>query len=81
MNMGKKYKKAMYVQYTDDTYSTKVPHDPNLGSMGPTIRAEVGLICAMSLPFIHTGALIRIVNTLYKPLQSLACLTSGVLCL
>jgi len=41
MYIGKKYKKAVYRRYTDKTFQTEIPHDPNLGFMGPTIRAEV----------------------------------------
>lgn len=42
MYIGKKYKKAVYRRFTDDTYTVRMQHDPNLGFMGPTIRAEVG---------------------------------------
>ncbi|XP_076807003.1 hephaestin-like protein [Clavelina lepadiformis] len=42
MYIGKVYKKAVYRRYTDDSFETAMPHDPNLGFMGPTLRAEVG---------------------------------------
>ncbi|KAL1925828.1 uncharacterized protein VTP21DRAFT_711 [Calcarisporiella thermophila] len=40
--IGKKYKKAVYRAYSDATFSTQLPHDPVLGLLGPTIRAETG---------------------------------------
>nr|XP_009861868.1 hephaestin-like protein isoform X2 [Ciona intestinalis]XP_026695027.1 hephaestin-like protein isoform X1 [Ciona intestinalis] len=40
MYIGKRYKKAVFRAYTDSTFSEALPHDPNLGFMGPTIRAE-----------------------------------------
>ena len=40
--IGHVYRKALYRQYTDATFQTRVPADPNLGLLGPVIRAEVG---------------------------------------
>ena len=43
--IGGRYKKAMYVEYTDDTFTTKANRTPSqmhLGFLGPVIRAEVG---------------------------------------
>jgi manganese oxidase len=40
--IGDTYRKALYRQYTDATFRTPVPADPNLGMLGPVIRAEVG---------------------------------------
>ena len=43
--IGKVFKKAIYREYTDDTFSTLKPRAPeweHLGLMGPLIRAEVG---------------------------------------
>lgn len=43
--VGSKYKKALYVEYTDDTFTTKKERTDewkHLGFMGPAIRAEVG---------------------------------------
>jgi hephaestin len=41
--IGSTYLKAVYVQYTDDTYTTKVaPAIDHLGVMGPILRARVG---------------------------------------
>ena len=43
--IGSKYHKALYVEYTDATFSTKVRRpveDEYLGFQGPVIRAEVG---------------------------------------
>ena len=44
MYIGKVYKKAVYRRYTDDSFETAMPHDPNLGFMGPTLRAEVNRV-------------------------------------
>jgi len=33
----------VFRRYTDQTFQTKVPHDPNLGFMGPILRAHVSL--------------------------------------
>src|SRR4051794_3831372 len=43
--IGSTYKKALYRQYTDATFSRLQPKDPrweHTGFLGPTIRAEVG---------------------------------------
>lgn len=43
--IGTKYKKALYREYTDDSFTTLKPRDADwehLGWMGPLIRAEVG---------------------------------------
>ena len=43
--IGGRYKKAMFVEYTDDTFTTKVNRtasEMHLGFLGPVIRAEVG---------------------------------------
>ncbi|KAF0981937.1 hypothetical protein FDP41_011798 [Naegleria fowleri] len=40
--LGNKVQKARYIQYTDSTFTTKVPQPKHLGILGPVIRAEVG---------------------------------------
>ncbi|XP_072029142.1 hephaestin-like protein [Amphiura filiformis] len=43
--IGGSYKKAVFVEYTDNTFSTKVvrgQEEEHLGFLGPIIRAEVG---------------------------------------
>uniref|UniRef100_A0A8D2N822 ferroxidase n=1 Tax=Zonotrichia albicollis TaxID=44394 RepID=A0A8D2N822_ZONAL len=40
--VGSTYKKAVYKQYTDSTYTTEIPKPAWLGFLGPVIRAEVG---------------------------------------
>jgi hephaestin len=43
--IGSKYKKALYRQYTDATFTKLAPKDPrwdHTGFLGPVIRAEVG---------------------------------------
>ena len=43
--IGTKYKKALYREYTDETFTTLKPRAPeweHLGFLGPLIRAEVG---------------------------------------
>lgn len=40
--IGHVYRKALYRGYTNATFTTKVPADPQLGMLGPVIRAEVG---------------------------------------
>lgn len=40
--VGSVYKKSVYKQYTDSTYTTEVPKPGWLGFLGPIIRAEVG---------------------------------------
>lgn len=39
--IGSVYKKAVYRQYTDETYSTEIPKPGWLGFLGPILRAEV----------------------------------------
>ncbi|RXN25751.1 hephaestin 1 [Labeo rohita] len=39
---GSVYKKALYRQYTDESYSTEIPKPDWLGFLGPILRAEVG---------------------------------------
>lgn len=40
--IGKTYKKALYVQYTDETFKKTVDKPVWLGFLGPIIKAEVG---------------------------------------
>ncbi|KAL1777716.1 ceruloplasmin isoform X1 [Sigmodon hispidus] len=40
--IGRSYKKALYVQYTDDTFSKTVDKPVWLGFLGPILKAEVG---------------------------------------
>lgn len=43
--IGREYKKALYREYTDDTFTTLKPRPPeweHLGFLGPLLRAEVG---------------------------------------
>lgn len=43
--IGGRYKKALYVEYTDETFTIKVNRSSSelhLGFLGPVIRAEVG---------------------------------------
>lgn len=40
--IGNVYKKAMYIEYTDGTFTTEKPKLKWLGFLGPVIRAEVG---------------------------------------
>jgi FtsP/CotA-like multicopper oxidase with cupredoxin domain len=43
--VGKVYKKALYREYTDSTFTTRKPRPPeweHLGFLGPLLRAEVG---------------------------------------
>ncbi|KAI2656580.1 Ferroxidase HEPHL1 [Labeo rohita] len=40
--IGSVYKKALYRQYTDESYSTEIPKPDWLGFLGPILRAEVG---------------------------------------
>ena len=43
--IGKVYKKALFREYTDDTFTTMKPRPPeweHLGFLGPLLRAEVG---------------------------------------
>lgn len=39
--IGSVYKKAIYKQYTDASYSQEIPKPSWLGYLGPTLRAEV----------------------------------------
>ena len=44
-SVGRKVRKALYREYTDDTFKTLKPRAPeweHLGSLGPVIRAQVG---------------------------------------
>ncbi|CAM5140522.1 unnamed protein product [Eretmochelys imbricata] len=40
--VGSTYKKSVYKQYSDSTYTTEIPKPAWLGFLGPIIRAEVG---------------------------------------
>lgn len=43
--IGGRYKKAVYVEYTDSNFTTKMNRsstEKHLGFLGPVIRAEVG---------------------------------------
>uniref|UniRef100_A0A8C7A1S5 ferroxidase n=1 Tax=Nothoprocta perdicaria TaxID=30464 RepID=A0A8C7A1S5_NOTPE len=40
--VGSTYRKSVYKQYTDSTYTTEIPKPAWLGFLGPIIRAEVG---------------------------------------
>ncbi|XP_040610575.1 ceruloplasmin isoform X1 [Mesocricetus auratus] len=40
--IGRTYKKALYVQYTDDTFTKTIDKPVWLGFLGPIIKAEVG---------------------------------------
>uniref|UniRef100_A0A672V5Q9 Ceruloplasmin n=1 Tax=Strigops habroptila TaxID=2489341 RepID=A0A672V5Q9_STRHB len=40
--VGSTYKKSVYKQHTDSTYTTEIPKPSWLGFLGPIIRAEVG---------------------------------------
>lgn len=43
--LGGTYKKALYIEYTDDTFNTPKNRSEDelyLGSLGPVIRGEVG---------------------------------------
>uniref|UniRef100_A0A8C5TFG4 ferroxidase n=1 Tax=Malurus cyaneus samueli TaxID=2593467 RepID=A0A8C5TFG4_9PASS len=40
--VGSTYKKSVYKQYTDSTYTIEIPKPRWLGFLGPVIRAEVG---------------------------------------
>jgi hephaestin len=45
VQVGTQYKKTLFVEYTDATFTTKKPVAPewqHLGNLGPIIRAEVG---------------------------------------
>lgn len=45
--------KTRYVQYTDETFTTKVFQDPRLGIMGPVLRGVVGEFLAVT--FLNRG--------------------------
>lgn len=47
--IGSVYKKAMYRQYTDATYSQQAPRPPWLGFLGPILRAEVDDVIVVHL--------------------------------
>ncbi|XP_053296757.1 ferroxidase HEPHL1 isoform X2 [Pleuronectes platessa] len=47
--MGSVYKKAMFRQYTDATYSTQAPRPEWLGFLGPILRAEVDDVITIHL--------------------------------
>ncbi|MGH9452531.1 MAG: multicopper oxidase domain-containing protein, partial [Terriglobia bacterium] len=43
--IGKVYRKAVYREYTDDTFTRlkpRLPEDAYMGLLGPALRAEVG---------------------------------------
>lgn len=40
--IGSVYKKALYFQYTNDTFQTIIEKPPWLGFLGPIIKAETG---------------------------------------
>jgi hypothetical protein len=39
--IGRVYKKALYIEYTDATFTVKKPQPEWQGNLGPTLRAEV----------------------------------------
>ncbi|XP_028410186.1 hephaestin-like protein [Dendronephthya gigantea] len=41
-SIGGQYWKALYFEYTDESFTTKKPKHEHLGFLGPVIRAEVG---------------------------------------
>ncbi|XP_051962699.1 hephaestin-like protein 1a isoform X2 [Xyrauchen texanus] len=47
--IGSVYKKAVYRQYTDDSYSTEIPKPAWLGFLGPILRAEVNDVMMVHL--------------------------------
>ncbi|KAL7871849.1 hypothetical protein SRHO_G00068320 [Serrasalmus rhombeus] len=47
--IGHVYKKAMYRQYTDKSYTQEIPKPAWLGYLGPLIRAEVGDVIVIHL--------------------------------
>ncbi|XP_065137982.1 hephaestin-like protein 1a isoform X2 [Paramisgurnus dabryanus] len=47
--IGSVYRKAVYRQYTDDSYSTEIPKPDWLGFLGPILRAEVGDVMEVHL--------------------------------
>ena len=40
--IGRKYKKAIYREYTDSRFSKRNPRPDYLGILGPMMKAEVG---------------------------------------
>ena len=40
--IGSEYNKALYVEYTDETFTVEKPKLPDLGILGPVVRCEVG---------------------------------------
>lgn len=40
--MATVYKKVLYREYTDGTFTQEKPHPPHLGFLGPVIKGEVG---------------------------------------
>ena len=40
--IGSEYNKALYVEYTDSTFTVEKVQDPALGILGPTIHCSVG---------------------------------------
>ncbi|KNE63419.1 hypothetical protein AMAG_08550 [Allomyces macrogynus ATCC 38327] len=53
--IGRKYKKAIYNQYTDASFKTQVPRDPGMGLLGPVLRAEVGNV--LKIVFINKASM------------------------
>lgn len=49
LRIGKVYKKAMFRQFTDATYTSQAPRPAWLGFLGPTLRAEVGEVIVVHL--------------------------------
>ncbi|KAM4726146.1 ferroxidase HEPHL1 isoform 2-T2 [Anableps anableps] len=47
--IGSVYKKAMYREYTDDTYSHQAPRPDWLGFLGPILRAEINDVIVIHL--------------------------------
>uniref|UniRef100_S4RYU6 ferroxidase n=1 Tax=Petromyzon marinus TaxID=7757 RepID=S4RYU6_PETMA len=45
--IGRIYKKAVYIQYTDGSFTQEIPKDPWLGYLGPTMKAEVHDVIAV----------------------------------
>ena len=41
-SIGGQYWKALYFEYTDESFTTKKAKHEHLGFLGPVIRAEVG---------------------------------------
>ncbi|OCT80945.1 ceruloplasmin isoform X1 [Xenopus laevis] len=47
--IGRVYKKAVYLQYTDDSYSKEIKKPEWLGFLGPMLKAEIGDIIIVHL--------------------------------